>query len=103
MTDSSGDSKEFEFKVSSENPAEKLYFHIGKLFKEASVKKVNDFYQVKMKELPRNRQVELHAYWPRSAFSGAPDQGLVSDNLIWFKRVELEIASERTLDKIVMM
>ena len=82
MTDSSGDIKEFEFKVSSENPAEKLYFHTGKLFKEASVKKVNDFYQVKMKDLPRNRQVELHAYWPRSAFAEAPDQGLVSDSLI---------------------
>lgn len=103
LTDSSGDIKEFEFKVSSENPAEKLYFHTGKLFKEASVKKVNDFYQVKMKDLPRNRQVELHAYWPRSAFSEAPDQGLVSDNLIWFKRVELEIASEKASDKIVMM
>lgn len=103
LTDSSGDIKEFEFKVSSENPAEKLYFHTGKLFKEASVKKINDFYQVKMKDLPRNRQVELHAYWPRSAFSEAPDQGLVSDNLIWFKRVELEIASEKASDKIVMM
>lgn len=103
LTDSSGDIKEFEFKVSSENPAEKLYFHTGKLFKEASVKKVNDFYQVKMKDLPRNRQVELHAYWPRSAFAEAPDQGLVSDNLIWFKRVELEIASEKASDKIVMM
>lgn len=103
LTDSSGDIKEFEFKVSSENPAEKLYFHTGKLFKEASVKKVNDFYQVKMKDLPRNRQVELHAYWPRSAFAEAPDQGLVSDNLIWFKRVELEIASEKSSDKIVMM
>lgn len=103
LTDSSGDTKEFEFKVSSENPAEKLYFHTGKLFKEASVKKVNDFYQVKMKDLPRNRQVELHAYWPRSAFAEAPDQGLVSDNLIWFKRVELEIASEKASDKIVMM
>ena len=103
LTDSSGDIKEFEFKVSSENPAEKLYFHTGKLFKEASIKKVNDFYQVKMKDLPRNRQVELHAYWPRSAFSEAPDQGLVSDNLIWFKRVELEIASEKASDKIVMM
>ena len=103
LTDSSGDIKEFEFKVSSENPAEKLYFHTGKLFEEASVKKVNDFYQVKMKDLPRNRQVELHAYWPRSAFAEAPDQGLVSDNLIWFKRVELEIASEKASDKIVMM
>ena len=103
LTDSSGDIKEFEFKVSSENPAEKLYFHTGKLFKEASVKKVNDFYQAKMKDLPRNRQVELHAYWPRSAFAEAPDQGLVSDNLIWFKRVELEIASEKASNKIVMM
>lgn len=103
LTDSSGDIKEFEFKVSSENLAEKLYFHTGKLFKEASVKKVNDFYQVKMKGLPRNRQVELHAYWPRSAFAEAPDQDLVSDNLIWFKRVELEIASEKASDKIVRM
>ena len=95
LTDSSGDIKDLEFRVTSDKPAEKLFFHTGKLLNEGSVEKVNDMYRVKMKNLPRNRQVELHAYWPREAFSSAPSQGLDEDNLSNFKRVEVEIKAEK--------
>ena len=95
LTDSSGDIKDLEFRVRSDKPAEKLFFHTGKLLNEGSVEKVNDIYRVKMKNLPRNHQVELHAYWPRSAFSSAPSQGLDEDNLSNFKRVEVEIKADK--------
>ena len=95
LTDSSGDIKDLEFRVTSDKPAEKLFFHTGKLLNEGSVEKVNDMYRVKMKNLPRNRQVELHTYWPREVFSSAPSQGLDEDNLSNFKRVEVEIKAEK--------
>ena len=49
LTDSSGDIKDLEFRVTSDKPAEKLFFHTGKLLNEGSVEKVNDIYRVKMK------------------------------------------------------
>ena len=95
LTDSSGDIKDLEFRVTSDKPAEKLFFHTGKLLNEGSVEKVNDMYRVKMKDLPKKRQVELHAYWPREAFSSAPSQGLDEENVSNFKRVEVEIKAEK--------
>ena len=102
LTDSSGDIKDLEFRVTSDKPAEKLFFHTGKLLNEGSVEKVNDIYRVKMKNLPRNHQVELHAYWPREAFSSAPSQGLDEDNLSNFKRVEVEIKAEKVQANVMI-
>lgn len=102
LTDSTGDIKEIEFKVSSDTPAEKLYFHAGQLLRDSSVEKVNNLYHVKMKDLPRKRQIELHAYWPRSAFAGAPDQGLEEERLTDFNRIESNIATEKAQSEILM-
>lgn len=102
LTDSSGDIKDLEFRVTSDKSAEKLFFHTGKLLNEGSVEKVNDMYRVKMKNLPRNRQVELHAYWPREAFSSAPSQGLDEDNVSNFKRVEVEIKAEKVQANVMI-
>ena len=49
-----------------------------------------------MKDLPRKRQIELHAYWPRSAFAEAPDQGLEEERLTDFNRIESNIATEKS-------
>ena len=102
LTDSTGDIKEIEFKVSSDTPAEKLYFHAGQLLRDSSVEKVNNLYHIKMKDLPRKRQIELHAYWPRSAFAGAPDQGLEEERLTDFNRIESNIATEKAQSEIMM-
>ena len=48
-----------------------------------------------MKNLPRKRQVELHAYWPREAFSVAPSQGLEEERLRDFKKIEIEIKASK--------
>ena len=95
LTDSSGDIKDLEFRVTSDSPAEKVFFHTGKLLNEGSVEKVNDIYRVKMKNLPRKRQVELHAYWPREAFSVAPSQGLEEERLRDLKKIEIEIKASK--------
>ena len=102
LTESSGDIKDLEFRVTSDKPAEKLFFHTGKLLDEGNVAKVNDIYWVKMRNLPRNRQVELHAYWPREVFSSAPSQGLDEDNLSNFKRVEVEIKAEKVQANVMI-
>ena len=102
LTDSSGDIKDLEFRVTSDSPAEKLFFHTGELLNEGSVEKVNDIYWVKMKDLPKKRQVELHAYWPREAFSSAPSQGLNEDDLSNFKRVEIEIKADKVHAKVMI-
>ena len=95
LTDSSGDIKDLEFRVTSDSPAEKFFFHTGKLLNDGSVEKVNDIYRVKMKNLPRKRQVELHAYWPREDFSVAPSQGLEEERLKDFKKIEIEIKANK--------
>ena len=102
LTESSGDIKDLEFRVTSDKPAEKLFFHTGKLLDEGNVAKVNDIYWVKMRNLPRNRQVELHDYWPREVFSSAPSQGLDEDNLSNFKRVEVEIKAEKVQANVMI-
>ena len=102
LTDSSGDIKDLEFRVTSDSPAEKLFFHTGELLNEGSVEKVNDIYWVKMKDLPKKRQVELHAYWPRETFSSAPSQGLNEDDLSNFKRVEIEIKADKVHAKVMI-
>ena len=95
LTDSSGDIKDLEFRITSDSLAEKVFFHTGKLLNAGSVEKVNDIYRVKMKNLPRKRQVELHAYWPREAFSVAPSQGLEEERLRDFKKIEIEIKARK--------
>ena len=95
LTDSSGDIKDLEFRVTSDSLAEKFFFHTGKLLNDGSVEKVNDIYRVKMKNLPRKRQVELHAYWPREDFSVAPSQGLEEERLKDFKKIEIEIKANK--------
>ena len=55
-----------------------------------------------MKDLPKKRQVELHAYWPREAFSSAPSQGLNEDDLSNFKRVEIEIKADKVHAKVMI-
>lgn len=102
LTDSSGNIKDLEFRVTSDSPAEKLFFHTGQLLNEGKVEKVNDIYWVKMKNLPKNRQIELHAYWPREAFSSAPTQGLEEDNISNFKRVEVEIKADKVHAKVMI-
>ena len=102
LTDSSGNIKDLEFRVTSDSPAEKLFFHTGQLINEGKVEKVNDIYWVKMKDLSKKRQVELHAYWPREAFSSAPSQGLNEDDLSNFKRVEIEIKADKVHAKVMI-
>lgn len=103
LTDSSGNIKELEFKVSSEVSAEELYFHTGNLFNEVSLEKVNEYYRVKMKDLPKNHQIELHAYWSRTAFSQAPDQGLVDNRLPAFKQIEANLANDKAMSKALVI
>ena len=99
LTDSSGDIKDLEFRVTSDSPAEKFFFHTGKLLNDGSVEKVNDIYRVKMKNLPRKRQVELHAYWPRTDFASAMDQGLKGNRLEEFNKIEDSIVREKEQSK----
>lgn len=102
LTDSSGDIKEFEFKVSSENPAEKLYFHTGKFFTEGKVEKTGGDYRVHLQNLPRQRGVELHAYWPRKDFGTDLDQGLKGNRLAEFEKIEESIAAEKAQSKALV-
>ena len=99
LTDSSGDIKDLEFRVTSDSPAEKFFFHTGKLLNDGSVEKVNDIYRVKMKNLPRKRQVELHAYWPRTDFTSARDQGLKGNRLEEFNKIEDSVVREKNQSK----
>ncbi|MCY7084142.1 DUF2207 domain-containing protein [Streptococcus oralis] len=102
LTDSTGDIKEIEFKVSSENPAEKLYFHTGKLFTEGKVEKTGGDYRVHLQNLPRQRGVELHAYWPRKDFGTDLDQGLKGNRLAEFEKIEESIAAEKAQSKALV-
>lgn len=102
LTDSTGDIKEIEFKISSENPAEKLYFHTGKLFTEGKVEKTGGDYRVHLQNLPRQRGVELHAYWPRKDFGTDLDQGLKGNRLAEFEKIEESIAAEKAQSKALV-
>lgn len=99
LTDSSGTIGKFEFNVRGDKGAEKLFFHTGKLFREGTVEKSNLDYTIRLDDLPPKRGVELHAYWPRTIFASATDQGLKGNHLEEFNKVEDSIVKEKEQSK----
>lgn len=99
LTDSSKSIKKFEFHVRGDMEAEKLFFHTGKLFREGTVEKSNLDYTIRLDNLPAKRGVELHAYWPRTDFASARDQGLKGNRLEEFNKVEDSIVREKNQSK----
>ena len=99
LTDSSGTIGKFEFHVRGDKGAEKLFFHTGKLFREGTVEKSNLDYTIRLDDLPPNRGVELHAYWPRTDFASARDQGLKGNRLEEFNKIEDSIFKEKDQSK----
>ena len=99
LTDSSGNIGKFEFHVRGDKGAEKLFFHTGKLFREGTVEKSNLDYTIRLDNLPPKRGVELHAYWPRTDFANATDQGLKGNRLEEFNKVEDSIVKEKEQSK----
>ena len=103
LTDSSEPIENFEFRVTGFNGAEKLFFHTGKLFTEGKVEKTGGDYRVHLQNLPRQRGVELHAYWPRKDFETALDQGLKGNRLAEFEKIEESITAEKAQSKALVM
>ena len=99
LTDSSGTIGKFEFHVRGDKGAEKLFFHTGKLFREGTVEKSNLDYTIRLDNLPPKRGVELHAYWPRTDFASARDQGLKGNRLEEFNKIEDSIVKEKEQSK----
>ena len=99
LTDSSGTIGKFEFHVRGDKGAEKLFFHTGKLFREGTVEKSNLDYTIRLDNLPAKRGVELHAYWPRTDFANATDQGLKGNRLEEFNKIEDSIVREKEQSK----
>ncbi len=99
LTDSSGAIGKFEFHVSGEKRAEKLFFHTGKLFREGTIEKSSLDYTIRLDDLPAKRGVELHAYWPRTDFANATDQGLKGNRLEEFNKIEDSIVKEKEQSK----
>ena len=99
LTDSSGTIGKFEFHVRGDKRAEKLFFHTGKLFREGTVEKSNLDYTIRLDNLPPKRGVELHAYWPRTDFASARDQGLKGNRLEEFNKIEDSIFKEKEQSK----
>lgn len=99
LTDSSGTIGKFEFHVRGDKGAEKLFFHTGKLFREGTVEKSNLDYTIRLDNLPAKRGVELHAYWPRTVFASATDQGLKGNRLEEFNKIEDSIFKEKEQSK----
>ena len=99
LTDSSGTIGKFEFHVRGDKGAEKLFFHTGKLFREGTVEKSNLDYTIRLDNLPAKRGVELHAYWPRTDFANATDQGLKGNRLEEFNKIEDSIVREKDQSK----
>lgn len=99
LTDSSGTIGKFEFHVRGDKGAEKLFFHTGKLFREGTVEKSNLDYTIRLDNLPPKRGVELHAYWPRTDFASARDQGLKGNRLEEFNKIEDSIFKEKEQSK----
>lgn len=99
LTDSSGTIGKFEFHVRGDKGAEKLFFHTGKLFREGTVEKSNLDYTIRLDNLPAKRGVELHAYWPRTVFASARDQGLKGNRLEEFNKIEDSIFKEKEQSK----
>ena len=99
LTDSSGTIGKFEFHVRGDKGAEKLFFHTGKLFREGTIEKSNLDYTIRLDNLPAKRGVELHAYWPRTDFASAGDQGLKGNRLEEFNKIEDSIVKEKEQSK----
>ena len=99
LTDSSGAIGKFEFYVRGDEGAEKLFFHTGKLFREGTVERSNLDYTIRLDNLPAKRGVELHAYWPRTSFASATDQGLKGNRLEEFNKIEESIVKEKEQSK----
>lgn len=99
LTDSSGAIGKFEFNVRGDMGAEKLFFHTGKLFREGMVEKSNLDDTIRLDNLPAKRGVELHAYWPRTDFANARDQGLKGNRLEEFNKIEDSIVKEKEQSK----
>ena len=99
LTDSSGAIGKFEFHVRGDKGAEKLFFHTGKLFREGTVEKSNIDYTIRLDNLPAKHGVELHAYWPRTDFASARDQGLKGNRLEEFNKIEDSIFKEKEQSK----
>lgn len=99
LTDSSESIEKFEFHVMGDNGAEKLFFHTGKLFREGTIEKSGHDYTIRLDNLPAKRGVELHAYWPRTDFASARDQGLKGNRLEEFNKVEDSIVKEKEQSK----
>ena len=99
LTDSSGNIGKFEFHVRGDMGAEKLFFHTGQLFREGTVEKSNLDYTIRLDNLPAKRGVELHAYWPRTDFANARDQGLKGNRLEEFNKIEDSIVKEKEQSK----
>lgn len=99
LTDSSGTIGKFAFHVRGDKGAEKLFFHTGQLFREGTVEKSNLDYTIRLNDLPPKRGVELHAYWPRTDFASARDQGLKGNRLEEFNKIEDSIVKEKEQSK----
>ena len=99
LTDSSESIEKFEFHVSGEKGAEKLFFHTGQLYREGSIEQSGPDYTIRLDNLPSKRGVELHAYWPRTDFASAMDQGLKGNRLEEFNKIEESIVREKEQSK----
>ena len=99
LTDSSESIEKFEFHVSGEKGAEKLFFHTGQLYREGSIEQSGPDYTIRLDNLPSKRGVELHAYWPRTDFASATDQGLKGNRLEEFNKIEESIVREKEQSK----
>lgn len=99
LTDSSESIEKFEFHVSGEKGAEKLFFHTGQLYREGRVEQSGHDYTIRLDNLPSKRGVELHAYWPRTDFASATDQDLKGNRLEEFNKIEDSIIREKEQSK----
>lgn len=99
LTDSSESIEKFEFHVTGDNGAEKLFFHTGQLYREGRIEQSGHDYTIRLDNLPSKRGVELHAYWPRTDFASARDQGLKGNRLEEFNKIEESIVREKDQSK----
>ena len=99
LTDSSESIEKFEFHVMGDNGAEKLFFHTGQLYRDGRIEQSGHDYTIRLDNLPSKRGVELHAYWPRTDFASATDQGLKGNRLEEFNKIEESIVREKDQSK----
>ena len=99
LTDSLESIEKFEFHVMGDNGVEKLFFHTGQLYREGRIEQSGHDYTIRLDNLPSKRGVELHAYWPRTDFASATDQGLKGNRLEEFNKIEESIVREKYQSK----